>query len=190
VAALPLASGLQPDRSVGTFSASQTDDLSAHWIARGILRAAVYRPATMRGRPRGGCVQSLILLDRRTVAICAALIATSEVVLAQHPQGSPGSTHVTVTCALPAGERRECPADTSAGVTLVSVHTSGSLLTTLTTTPEPPQIPIESWGDSRPAMTSSSEEAASESCLLVRTQWKQAAGVKPPPRFQRHDACY
>jgi hypothetical protein len=93
--------------------------LSTHWIVQAILRVAVHRPATMRGRPRGGCVQSLILLDCRTVAICAALIATSDVVLAQDAQGRPGSTHMTVTCASQAGERRECPADTSAGVTLV-----------------------------------------------------------------------
>ena len=134
-------------------------------------------------------MQSLILLDRRTVAICAALIATSEVVLAQHPQGSPGSTHVTVTCALQAGERRECPADTSAGVTLVESKGQAACFhphdhTRITADS------IESREDSRPPMTSSSEEAASESCLSVRTQWKQAAGVKPPPRFQRHDACY
>jgi hypothetical protein len=43
------------------FLPSQTDDLSLHWITGGILRAPIHRPATMRGRPRGGCVQSLIL---------------------------------------------------------------------------------------------------------------------------------
>ena len=47
----------------------------------------VRRPATLRGRPRAACVQSLILLDLRTVVLCAALVATSEVVLA-HDAGS------------------------------------------------------------------------------------------------------
>jgi len=64
------------------FLPSQTHDLSTRWIAGEILRAAVHGPATLRGRPRGGCVQSLILLDIRTVALCAALVATSEAVLA------------------------------------------------------------------------------------------------------------
>jgi hypothetical protein len=65
------------------FLPSQTHDLSSRWITGEILRAAVHRPATMRGRPRGGSVQSLILLDWRTVVLCAALVATSDVVLAQ-----------------------------------------------------------------------------------------------------------
>jgi Protein of unknown function (DUF3011) len=69
--------------------------------------------------PRGGCVQSLILLDFRTLVVCAALIATSEVVVAQDTQGSAASTLVTVTCASRAGERQVCPAHTSTGVTLV-----------------------------------------------------------------------
>jgi hypothetical protein len=64
-------------------------------------------------------VQSLILLDCRTVAVCASLVAINGVALAQDAQGSPGSTHVTVTCASQAGERRECAANTSAAVTLM-----------------------------------------------------------------------
>jgi Protein of unknown function (DUF3011) len=83
----------------------------------------------MRGRPRGGSVQSLILLDWRTVALCAALVATGEVVLAQDAHGSAGSTLVTVTCASLAGERQVCPAHTSTGVALVkSTGTAACLL--------------------------------------------------------------
>ena len=70
-------------RRAARFLISLTDDLSAHWNTGGILRAAVDRPATARGRPRGVSVQSLILLDIRTVVCAALLIAPQEVVLAQ-----------------------------------------------------------------------------------------------------------
>ena len=54
----------------------------------------------MRGRPRGACVQSLILLDFRTVALCAALVATSEAVLA-HDAASPfGTSIVESSCSV------------------------------------------------------------------------------------------
>ena len=123
-------------------------------------------------------MQSLILLDFRTVALCAALIATSEVVLAQDAQRRPGSTHMTVTCASQAGERRVYAADTSAGVTLVkSTGAAACLLgktwgydftgvwvmngcggefvvgqtaTTPTTTPESSEIPSELLSHERP----------------------------------------
>ena len=84
----------------GTFSDSQTDALSTHWIAGGILRAAVNRPATVRGRPRGVSVQSLILLDIRTVVCAALLIAPSEVVLAQNAAVDGSSTKIAASCAL------------------------------------------------------------------------------------------
>ena len=131
----------------------------------------------MRGRPRGGCVQSLILLDFRTVAVCAALIATSEVVLAQDASASSGST-ITVSCSSQAGERQVCTADTSAGVTLVrstgqtacllgktwgyddtgvwvmngcsGEFVVGQTAPASTPAPEPPEIPIETWGDFDP----------------------------------------
>ena len=90
------------------FLPSQSHDLFTRWIAGGLLRAAVDRPATMRGRPRGGCVQSLILLDFRTLVLCAALVATSEVVLAQDASAGGGST-ITVSCSSQAGERQVCP---------------------------------------------------------------------------------
>jgi hypothetical protein len=51
----------------------------------------------MRGQPRGGCVQSLILLDFRTVALCAALVATSEAVLA-HDATSQFETSIIESC--------------------------------------------------------------------------------------------
>jgi hypothetical protein len=76
------------------FLPSQSHDLLTCWIAGGILRAAVDRPATMRGRPRGGSVQSLILLDFRTVVLCAALVATSEVVLAHDASSQSGTSIV------------------------------------------------------------------------------------------------
>jgi hypothetical protein len=55
-------------------------------------------------------VQSLILLDCRTIAVCAALIATSEVVLAPDAAAAGGST-ISVSCSSQAGERQVCPAD-------------------------------------------------------------------------------
>jgi hypothetical protein len=91
--------------ATGTFPAFQSHVLSANWIAAEILPAPVNRPATMRGQPRGASVQSLILLDFRTVVVCAALIATSEVVLAREAPAAGGST-VTVSCSSPAGERQ------------------------------------------------------------------------------------
>jgi hypothetical protein len=60
-------------------------------------------------------VQSLILLDFRTVVVCAALVATSEVVLAQATPAAGGSV-VTVSCSSHSGERQVSPAATSAGV--------------------------------------------------------------------------
>ena len=59
----------------------------------------------MRGQPRGGCVQSLILLDFRTVALCAALVATSEAVLA-HDAASQFGTSIIESCRSVGDEAR------------------------------------------------------------------------------------
>jgi hypothetical protein len=62
----------------------------------------------MRGRPRGGCVQSLILLDFRTVVLCAALVATSEVVLA-HDASSQSGTSIVESWWSVGAEKIELP---------------------------------------------------------------------------------
>ena len=90
------------------FLPSQTHDLPTRWIVGEILRAAVHGPATMRGRPRGACVQSLILLDFRTVALCAALVATSEAVLA-HDAASPFGTSIVESSCSVSDEPIELP---------------------------------------------------------------------------------
>lgn len=109
------------------FLPSQTHDLSTRWIVGEILRAAVHRPATMRGQPRGGCVQSLILLDFRTVALCAALVATSEAVLAHDAVSQFGTSIVESSWSVGDEPAKDSAVDIPADLWLVPQSLFGAL---------------------------------------------------------------